>query len=160
MLTPFEIEQRLQARALQAQALKAQAVPPTPGHSAAAAANDFAGRTREAAEAERRRGRVQHEADPRPEADDDGDAPEMVRPDVDKRFRQAFEVEVPAGYPALGMVSPETFRRGVITGGEAAVSPGYMAPARPVPVPVATVNAAAICRPLLTDGRARPGAGE
>jgi hypothetical protein len=57
-------------------------------------------------------------------------------------------------------VSAESFRRGPIAAGEAAYSAGYDAPGQAVPVPVPTLSAVAIARPLLTDGHSRPCAPE
>lgn len=146
MLTPYEIEQRIAQRA---QMSKAEAL--TPAHSAAEAAMGTGDDDDEAEAAERLRRRIQHEADLYPP-----EVPEVAHADLGKLYRQA--VNVPEGYPPFGHVNPEAFRRGPITGGEAAYSPGYDPAARPVPVPSATMNAAAITRPLMTDGRARPAA--
>jgi hypothetical protein len=155
MLTPFELDQRRNTQALKAQT-QTQAQVPTPQHAAAASANEYADGIAEAAEAERQRSRIQHEVNPPPEV------PEVAEADLaalGKRFSQAAYDVVPAGYPApMGPVSPETFRRGTLTAGEAAVSPGYAPSARPVPIPSATISAAAVSRPLLTDGRSRPSA--
>ncbi len=144
------IDQQARERAFKARA-GAQAQVPTPQHAAAAAANEYAGDVEEDAEARRRRSRVQHVVDPPPEV-----VPEVVPADLGKRYTQAYDT--PSGYPQPGRVSPEDFRRGPVTGDHAAYSPGYAPDARPVPVPSAAVSAAAISRPLLTDGRARPGA--
>jgi hypothetical protein len=76
--------------------------------------------------------------------------------DLGKRYNQAFDV--PSGYPQPARVSAEDFRRGAIVAGEAAYSPAYAPPARPVPVPPGTLNAAAITRPLMTGGQSRPSA--
>ena len=149
MLTPFELEQRLEQRA---RILKAEAL--TPQHAAAEAAMGACDDEEDQAEeAEEVRRRVQHEADPYLH-----DAPEVAHADLGKRFDQAYDT--PAGYPQMGAVSPETFRRGPIVTGEAAYGPGYCPPARRVPVPSATVSAAAIARPLMTGGQSRPCAPE
>ena len=74
----------------------------------------------------------------------------MAHADLGKLYRQA--VNAPDGYPPFGHVNPEAFPP--ITAGEAAYSPGYDPSARPVPVPSATLIAAAVSRPPLTDGRA------
>jgi hypothetical protein len=145
MLSAFEVEQRLDQRA---RVLKAEAL--TPQHSAAEAATD----AQAVADAERRRRRVQHEVDPYP--DDTAEAVEAVEPDLDKRYRQAQDT--PTGYPPLGPVSPEVFRRGPVTADHAAYSAGYDSTARPVPVPSATLSPEMITRPLMTDGRSRPSA--
>ncbi len=145
MPTPYEIEQRIAQQALKAEAL-------TPQHSAAEAAMG-GGDDDEAEEAERLRRRVQHLADPYSEPTE---APEVAHVDVGKLYRQA--VNVPTGFPPFGHVNPEAFRRGPVTAGQAAYSPGYDPSARPVPVPSATLSAAAVTRPLLTDGRAAPSA--
>lgn len=108
MLSPLEFDRLCEQRAL---ALKA-AQPPTPGHSAAAAATEYADDVAENAEAQRRRSRVQHEATPY--AGDDDDAACVAEPDVDKRLRDA--ADSPSGYPPLRQVSAEEFRRGPVTG--------------------------------------------
>jgi hypothetical protein len=88
----------------------------TPAHASAAASlaaceGDGDG---QAEDAERRRDRVQHLADPYP---DDSAA---------KAYRDAYEV--PADYPQPVRVSPEDFRRGPVRPGHDAPSPGYDPP--------------------------------
>lgn len=155
MLTPFELEQKLGQQARE-RVLKA-AQPPTPGHSAAAAANQYAGDVGENADAQRRRSRVQHE--PEPYAGDDDDVACVVEPEVDKRFRQAYDNDA-AGYPPMTPPpAADMFRRRPITADQEAYGPGYAgfaADAYPVPVPPATLSASAICRPLITSGQSRP----
>jgi hypothetical protein len=148
MLTPWEVERRREQ--LRAAALKAQAL--TPAHAAAEGALGAAEPEEpEGAEREARE-RIRHLADPYAP-----DAPEVAHADLGKRYDQAYEV--PAGHPApLGPVSPESFRRGPLTAGEGAYGPGYVPSVRPVPIPQATLSAAAICRPLMTDGQSRPSA--
>jgi hypothetical protein len=102
-------------------------------------------------QAEEARRRVEHEADPYLH-----EAPEVAEADLGKRFSQAFDV--PSGYPAPGRVDPEAFRRGPIVAGEAAYGVGYASSARPMPVPSATLSAAAVSRPLMTDGQSRASA--
>jgi hypothetical protein len=145
MLSWYEIDRRCAGLALKAGA-------PTPGHSAAEGA---VGADSVTDDAERRRRRVQHEADPYA---DPAEVPEVAHADLAKRFDQAYDT--PDGYPRLRPVHPEQFRRGPITGGEAAYSPGYEAPARPVPVPSATLAPGMISRPLITGGQSRPCAPE
>ena len=82
--------------------------------------------------------------------------PEVARVDVGKLYRDA--VNVPTGYPLPGHVSPEAFRRGPITAGEAAYGVSYDPSARPVPVPAATLSASAVTRPLMTGGQSRASA--
>jgi len=142
MLTRGELDQRYEERA---RVLKAQAV--TPQHSACEAAED-------ADAAERRRRRVQHEADPYPV-----EAPEVVEADLDKVYRQASDA--PTGYPPMvPVVSPEDFRKGPITADHAAYGPGYQPPAYGAPVPSAALTPAMITRPLLEGGQSRPCAPE
>jgi hypothetical protein len=121
------------------QAVKGGDVPLTPGHSAAEGAMDaMNGQDHgEVSEAEQLRRRVQHEVDP-------VDVPEVDVAELGKRYDQAFGV--PSGYPAFRPVHAEQFRTGPAT------------PGRPVPVPTATLNAAALTRPPLglADGHARP----
>jgi hypothetical protein len=143
MLTPYEFEQRIAQRE---RALKAEAL--TPQHSAAEAAMGGAGED-EAEEAGERRERVQHLADPVPP-----EVPEVAHVDLGKVYRDA--ADAPSGYGSFGPVNPEAFRRGPVTEGHAAYSPGYDPSARPVPVPSAALSAAAVSRPPLTDGRAAP----
>ena len=97
------------------------------------------------------RRRIQHQAEPYPP-----EAPEVAEADLGKRYNQAHDI--PSGYPQPARVTAGDFRRGPITGDHAAYSPGYSPSARPVPVPSATLSAAAITRPLMTDGRAAPSA--
>lgn len=160
MLSPFEIQQVLdqqaRERAFKARAA-AQAQPLTPAHSEAIAANEYAGDVAENADAQRRRSRVQHEADPYLAGDDVREMDEAALADLGKRFRDA--ADMPSGYPVMGPVSAEQFRDGPITADHASYGAAYARPAYPVPVPSAAVSAAAITRPLLTDGRSRPGAG-
>ena len=101
--------------------------------------------------ARRRREHVQHEVDPYMH-----EAPEVAHLDVGKLYRQALDVPAHPDFPAPGPISPEAFRRGPVDAGEAAYSPGYAPPGQAVPVPSATLTAAMITRPLLTDGQARP----
>ena len=70
--------------------------------------------------------------------------PQVDLSEVGKAYRQAFEVNYPADYPALRMVGAEQFRRTPAPAGQ------------PVPVPSATLSAGMISRPLLTDGQSRP----
>lgn len=149
MLTNAEFD-----RVIDRRDLVRKAEVPTPSHSEARAAVEYAEDQEEIAEAERRRRRVQHEVDPYPE-----DVPEVVHADLDKVFRQA-EGGVPAGYPPMRQVSAEEFRRGPITVGESAYSPAYDSTARLVPVPPAPPAAGMIGRPLITDGQSRPCAPE
>jgi len=126
----------------------------TGSDSEAIAANEYAGDVEEDAEAQRRRSRIQHEADPyASDSDDDGCVmDEAIVADLGKRFRNAYDT--PSGYPVMDQVDAEMFRRGPTVAGEAAYGPGYagFAPdACPVPVPSATVSAAAITRPLITE---------
>ncbi len=130
-------------------ALKAEAV--TPLHAAAAAGLD----ARDADEAERRRQRVQHEADPYLHEDD---LPEVAHADLSKAFNQA--VDVPEGYPPMRPVRAEEFRRGPLTAGQEAYSPGNGPPGQAMPIPSATLAAGMITRPALTDGQSRPCAPE
>ena len=84
----------------------------------------------------------------------------MPAADLSKRFSQAHDT--PSGYPVMGQVSAEAFHRAPIVAGEVASSPGYagfVPDPQPAPVPSAAVSAAAVTRPLITDGRSRPGAG-
>ena len=144
MLTPSEIDKKFARRALKA----AEAL--TPAHAAAEAGMNADG-TDGASEAERRRDRVQHEADPYLH-----EAPEVDHLDcaeVAKRFNQAFDT--PDGYPAMRPVAAEQFRRPPATAGH-----GYGPPGRPVPVPSATLTPGMITRPPLSDGRSRPSAPE
>ena len=141
MLTRSQIDRKF--------ALKAEAL--TPLHSASEAVVDAEG-TDGPDEAELRRERIQHLADPYP-----ADLPEVDEVDVaelGKRFNQA--VDVPEGYPAMRPVHAEQFRRAPIAAGHEANSPGYAPPGRAVPVPSATLAPGMIVRPLLTDGQSRP----
>lgn len=147
MLTKSQIDKKFAEQALKAEAL-------TPQHSAAEAGLD-AEDTEGPGEAERRRERVQHLAEPYPP-----DLPEVDELDcaeMGKRYRQA--ADTPVGYPSMGSVDPERFRRGPLAG-HAALSPGYEQPGRPVAVPSATLAPGMITRPPLTDGRSRPCAPE
>lgn len=144
MLTRSQIDKRIAERALKAEDL-------TPGHAAARAGLGIEdGET--ADEAERRRRRVQHEADPYLH---EGDLPEVAHADLPKAFNQAFDT--PDGYPPMHLVNAEEFRRPPIADGRAAYSPGYGPPDRAVPVPSAPLAPGMISRPVLTDGRARLG---
>jgi len=156
MLSPFEIQQRLDQQARE-RVLKAQAQVPTPAHSAAIAANEYAGDLADNADTQRQRSRVQHEVDPYAEHDDVRVMDEAALADLGKRFRDA--ADMPSGYPVMGPVSAEQFRDGPITADHASYGAAYAQAAYPAPVPSATISAAAITRPLLTDGRSRPGAG-
>ena len=144
MRSPFEVEQILARQALRKAAAAAEAV--TPLHSASEAALDAPS---EQDEDMRQRRRLQHQADPYPP-----EAPHVEHADLGKLYRDA--VNTPSGFPDFGHVNPEQFRRGPITAGEAAYSATYDPSARPVPVPTGTLNAAAITRPLMTDGQSRP----
>ena len=146
MLTPSEFDRLCEQRAL---TLKA-AQPPTPGHSAAAAANEYAGDVEANADAQRRRSRVQHAADPYLGDDNDCEMGEVVAADLDKRYREAYDT--PSGYPAMGTVSPELFRRGLIPAGQSSPGTDYDPPALPAPPPSATVTPGMISRPLVTGG--------
>jgi hypothetical protein len=148
MLTPWEFERQCGERG---RALKATAL--TPGHAAAEGAMDGC-EGDDGDQGEELRRRVQHEADPWA---DPAEMPEVEHADAVKLYRQAFDA--PTGYPAMGQVSPEAFRRGPVTAGEAAYSPAYDVSARPVPVPSGTLNAAAITLPLITSGQSAPSAG-
>jgi hypothetical protein len=101
-------------------------------------------------EAELRRERIQHLADP---CGEPAEIPEVDVAEFAKRYDQAFEA--PTGYPQLGRVDPEMCRRGPVTRGEAAYSAGYGTPGQPVPIPSATLTAGAICRPVLAEGQSR-----
>jgi hypothetical protein len=148
MLTPFETQQILdrqaRERVFKAQAQARDAAPPP--HSAAEGLADLG----EAGEDERRRERIRH-ADPYPP-----DAPEVAHADLGKRFTDA--IDVPTGYPPMRPVSAEMFRDGPVTADHASYGAAYEASPRVVPVATATVSAAAITRPLLTDGRSRDSA--
>lgn len=154
-LSAYELQAREIRKAAERrdQLLKA-AEPPTPGHSAAAAAIEYARDNAEAAEAERRRARVQHEVDPC--LHEAPGVPEVDLAEVGKAYRDGFEVEFPADCPPVRRMSAEEFRRAPAAAGHAADSPGSAPPARPVPVPSGTLTAAAISRPLITDGQSRP----
>lgn len=172
MLSPFEAQQMIDQQARE-QAFKArpggQAQPPTPGHAAAeaalgcaevSAAGQYAGDADGSAEAQRRRARVQHEVDPFA-GDDDGretdHMDEAALADLGKRFRGSADVaDIPAGYPPFRPVSAEQFRDGPVTADHASYGAGYRAAPRVVPVPQGTLSAAAITRPLMTDGRSSP----
>lgn len=144
MRTPFETDQLIARQARARKAAEAEAA--TPLHSAAEAE---LGGTGEQDEAMQRRRRLQHQVDPYPP-----EVPEVAHADLGKLYRDA--VDVPAGYPSFGPVNPEQFRRGPVTPGEAAYSPGgYDPSARPVPIPGGTISAAGSSRPLLTDGQSR-----
>lgn len=145
ILSDFEWNQRLERQARE-RAVKAAAL--TPQHAAAEAAMDCDG---DEGQAEEVRERIRHQAEPEPV-----DAPEVVHADLDKMFRDA--ANAPSGYPPFGHVNAEAFRRGPITADHAAYSPAYDPPARPVPVPQGAMNAAAITRPLMTDGQSRASA--
>jgi hypothetical protein len=142
MLTPYEIDRRCAELALKTGA-------PTPGHVAAEGAVDG----QEPDEAEQRRLRFQHLADPLAEP---AEVPEVAVADLDKAYRDGQAFQPPAGYPEPRRVSAEEFRRGPLAAGHAAYSAAYEAPGRPVPVASEAMNAARISRPLMTDGRARP----
>lgn len=150
MLTPWEFDRSCEQRTL---ALKA-AQPPTPGHSAAAAANEYAGDTAADADAQRTRSRVQHEVDPYLGDDDDCEMDAAVAADLDKAYRQASDA--PSGYPHMTQVNPEMFRRGPVRTGQAAYGPEHDVPSWTVPVPSATLTPGMISRPLITDGQSRP----
>ena len=143
MRTPSQVDRLFAERAA---AVKAE-VPAslTPRHSAAEAAVN----AEDDKEAERRRERVQHLAEPYPV-----EVPEVDCADLGKRYREAFDT--PDGYPPMHLVRAEEFRRAPIAADHAANSPGYAPPGRAVPVPSATISAGMIARPLLTDGRSRP----
>jgi hypothetical protein len=151
VLSRHEIDRKFDEQAR----LYKTAEPPTPGHAAAEAANEYAADNEEAAQAERRRRRIQHEVDPYLH-----EAPEVASFDVGKMYRDALDMPENPGYPAMRPVSAESFRRVPVIAGEAACSPGYDTPGLAVPVPSATLSAAAIARPLLTDGQSRPCAPE
>jgi hypothetical protein len=149
MLTRTQMDRKFAARALKA----AEAL--TPAHAAAEAGLDADG-TECPDEAELRRERIRHLADPYPP-----DLPEVDQLDVaevGKRFNQAFDT--PDGYPPLRPVNAEQFRRPPGAPGHAADSPGYGPPGRPVPVPSATLTAEMISRPALLAGQSRPCAPE
>ena len=116
---PYEIDRRAEEFALKAAV--------TPQHAAFEAAVDADGAEDDAV---RRRRRIQHDADPYAEA---AEIPEVHVAELGKRYSQAFEV--PAGYLQPGRIDPEEFRRAPLAGGQAAYSPGYQVPERPVPVP-------------------------
>lgn len=141
ILSAYEMNQRIEQQARE-RALKAQAA--TPLHTAAEAGME--GQDGDEDQAEEVRERVRHLADPYPP-----DAPEVAHADLGKLFRDA--VNVPTGYPLPGHVSPEAFRRGPVTAGEAAYGVSYDPSARPVPVPSSALSAASVTRPLITDGR-------
>jgi hypothetical protein len=151
MLTPYEIDRRLERQALKSGTL-------TPQHSAAEGAIGDADAEEDA---EERRRRVQHLADPLAEP---AMLPEVAEADLDKVYQQAFGV--PSAHPAPReapwprRVSPEEFRRGPITGGEAAYSAGYGEERVSVPVPSAALSPGMISRPPLADGQSRPCAPE
>lgn len=144
MLTTYQMDRQFAAQALKAEAL-------TPQHSAAEAAQE----ADEAGRAERRRQRVQHEADPYLH---EADLPEVAHADLPKAFNQA--VDVPEGYPPMRPVHAEQFRRGPVAAGHEANSPGYAPPGHAVPIPSATLAPGMATRPLLTDGQSRPCAPE
>ena len=128
---------------------------PTPQHAAAEAANQYAGDAEENAEAQRRRSRIQHEAEPFAGGNDGRHMDEAALADLGKRFRGAADVaDTPSGYPPMRPVSAEQFRDGPITADHASYGAAYEASPRVVPVPTAVITAAAITRPLLTDGHA------
>jgi hypothetical protein len=133
--------------------LSKTAQPLTPGHAAAEAANEYAAANEEAAEAERRRRRIQHEVDPYLH-----EAPEVASFDVGKVYRDALNVPEHPDFPAPGPVNPEMFRRGPVVAGESAYSPGYAAPGQAVPVPSVTLAPGTATRPLLSDGQAQAAA--
>jgi hypothetical protein len=126
-------------------ALKAGA--PTPGHSAAEGA---VGADPGEDDAERRRRRVQHEADPYP---DPAEVPEVAHADLGKRYDQTADEA--CGYPPfVPVVNAEEFRKGPVTAGHAAYSPGYEVPARPHLPPV-HLDAGMISGAPLTEGQSR-----
>jgi hypothetical protein len=99
--------------------------------------------------AERRRERVQHEAEPYPD-----DVPEVVQADLDKAFRQAPDVA--AGYPPMAPPpSADMFRRPLVSGH---ASPGvdYEPPSVSVHVPRGVLKASTVSRALITGGQSRP----
>ena len=147
MLSKTEIDRKFAARV---RVLKTGTV--TPLHSAAEAGLDAEGTD----DAEVRRDRVQHEADPYLH-----EAPRVAEVDLaelDKAYRQAFDT--PSGYPPMRPVDAEQFRRPLVTAGHEANSPGYAPPGQAVPVPSATLAPGMITRPLLADGQSRPCAPE
>jgi hypothetical protein len=144
MLTRWELD-----RVIAGQALKTGA--PTPGHAAAEGAVDG----QDPDEAERRRLRVQHAADPYTEP---AELPAVDCAELGKRYNQAYDT--PDGYPQPGRVDPEEFRRAPLAAGRAAYGTAYQEPGRAVPVPSTAMSPGTAVRPLLADGRARPcGAG-
>jgi hypothetical protein len=145
MRTAMEIDRLLAERALKA----AEGV--TPQHTAASAEVE----AEDGEEAEQRRLRVQHLADP---FSVPAEMPEVAHVDVGKLYRDALNVPANPDFPAPGPVNPEVFRRGPVAGDHAACSPGYEAPGWSVPVPTAVLAPGMISRPLLTDGQARPSA--
>jgi hypothetical protein len=105
VLTPWEINRKIDKRARVLKAAQAA----TPLHSACEAAEDTDGEP----EAERRRARIQHLAEPYPP-----EVPEVAAADLDKAYREASDV--PSGYPLMEPVNPEMFRRGPVRAGQSA----------------------------------------
>jgi hypothetical protein len=154
VLTSFELEQKL-GRQARERALKA-AQPPTPGHSAAAAANEYAGDVEANADAGRRRSRVQHEVDPFAGDDDGCEDGEAMAGDLDKAFRQAYDNDT-TGYPPMAPPSPaDMFRRGPVTSGQASPGVGYDLPVPAVHVPRGVPEARAVSPDLITDTQSCP----
>jgi hypothetical protein len=140
MLTRFQV---VRLAAERARVLKAEAL--TPLHAASEAMHDAGGDD----EAERRRRRVQHEADPYPV-----EAPEVAVADLDKAFRQASDVAT--GYPPMAPpLSADMFRRGPVTSGEASYGADYDVPGWSVRVPRGTLEASTISRALISEGQSR-----
>ena len=149
MLTPWEVDRRLEQRAL---ALKAGTL--TPAHAAAEAEVDAGdhGEPDDPDEATQRRRRVQHQADPYlPEIPGGrlrGPGQGLPRPG-----RCGRAIRLPAVRPGKpGDVPPRAGHPG--RGG---LQPGsYDTSAAPVPIPRGTISAAGFSRPLLTEGQSRP----
>jgi len=135
MKIPLEIDQ-MYAR----QALKAAQVL-TPAHAAAEGAVEAAV---EDELARRRREHVQHEADPVPP-----EAPEVAEVRLGKRFTQAYD-PTEAGYPVPATISPDQFRRGPVTTGQASYSAGYEPP---LPMSSLAPESRLVARALMQDGQ-------
>jgi len=132
---PMEIDRMCAERALKA----AQNL--TPGHTLAEAAVEVAD---EDDDARRRRERVQHEADPYA-----GEFPALAGTGLGKRYTQAYD-PAEAGYPVPASISPERFRRGPLTTGEAAYSVGYEPPGE---MSSLAPESRLVARPLMGDGQ-------
>jgi hypothetical protein len=148
MRSRSEVDRQFAAQGL---AVKA-GVPVTPAHSTAEGAVE----AEDDDAAERRRERVQHEADPYLH-----EAPEVDCVDLAGlgKFRGGA-ADTPEGYPSMRQVDAEAFRRPPATEGHAAYSAAYGTPGQAAPVPAATLAPGMATRPLLADGQSRPCAPE